>query len=74
MVNQKVDELSKKQSKPSKSPILDEIHAVLNSVKCEQECRHLSCSSCSGTGIKKDGTSCVHMISCQCKRCTPFFL
>lgn len=36
-------------------------------------CVHMSCPSCLGTGIKKDGTMCVHMISCKCKRCTPYY-
>lgn len=37
----------------------------------EQNCLHQSCSSCSGTGRRKDGTVCVHMISCPCKNCSP---
>lgn len=34
-------------------------------------CLHDSCTQCHGTGIKKDGTSCVHMISCPCPKCSP---
>lgn len=34
-------------------------------------CLHLLCASCLGTGVKHDGTQCVHMISCPCPRCTP---
>ena len=37
-------------------------------------CMHDTCSSCHGTGIKTDGTSCVHYISCPCKRCNPYFM
>jgi hypothetical protein len=32
-------------------------------------CLHDSCSECIGTGIKKDGTPCIHMISCPCPKC-----
>ena len=34
-------------------------------------CKHDSCTECHGTGIKLDGSSCVHMISCDCPRCSP---
>ena len=34
------------------------------------KCLHLICSQCKGTGIKKDGTRCVHYLSCPCKNCT----
>ena len=36
-------------------------------------CAHDSCNECHGTGIKKDGSSCVHMISCPCPKCSPRF-
>ncbi len=36
-----------------------------------QPCLHKQCSECHGTGRKKDGTACIHMISCPCPRCTP---
>jgi hypothetical protein len=36
-----------------------------------QPCKHDNCSVCHGTGIRKDGTSCVHMISCPCPKCSP---
>lgn len=32
-------------------------------------CRHDNCSECNGSGRKKDGTICAHMISCKCPRC-----
>ena len=36
-----------------------------------QPCMHDGCGECHGTGVKRDGTGCVHMISCPCPRCTP---
>lgn len=33
-------------------------------------CLHDSCTECVGTGVKKDGTQCVHMISCPCPKCS----
>ena len=35
-----------------------------------QPCFHDSCSECHGTGVKRDGTMCIHMISCPCPKCT----
>lgn len=32
-------------------------------------CRHENCSECGGTGKKKNGQMCVHMISCNCNKC-----
>ena len=37
-----------------------------------QPCAHDQCPECHGTGIKIDGTACVHMISCPCAKCNPF--
>lgn len=36
-----------------------------------QPCLHDQCPECVGTGIKKDGTPRVHMISCPCPKCSP---
>ena len=36
-----------------------------------QPCMHDQCVDCIGTGVKKTGGSCVHMISCPCPKCTP---
>lgn len=33
-------------------------------------CAHLNCPECHGSGMKGNGTSCVHMISCRCKQCS----
>ena len=34
-----------------------------------QQCLHEACTSCRGTGIKSDGSTCVHMLSCTCQKC-----
>lgn len=39
--------------------------------KPEQRCLHKGCKECQGTGRKRDGTMCVHMISCPCPKCSP---
>jgi hypothetical protein len=36
----------------------------------EQICLHDMCKQCHGTGVKQDGTICVHHISCPCPKCT----
>ena len=37
------------------------------------DCLHDNCPSCGGTGIRKDGLGmCVHMISCPCRKCSPW--
>lgn len=35
-----------------------------------QPCLHDSCPSCLGTGVKQNGSSCIHGISCPCPRCS----
>lgn len=37
----------------------------------KQVCRHTNCPQCHGTGRKRDGTECVHLISCTCSKCSP---
>lgn len=40
--------------------------------KDNSSCLHDNCSSCDGTGIRKDGLGpCVHMMSCSCPKCSP---
>lgn len=39
-----------------------------------QPCLHDSCPECVGTGIKRDGTACVHSLSCPCPKCNPTML
>lgn len=36
-----------------------------------QRCLHELCSDCHGTGQKRDGSICIHALSCPCPRCTP---
>lgn len=36
-----------------------------------RKCSHELCSECQGTGRKRNGTQCIHMISCKCRRCNP---
>lgn len=36
-------------------------------------CLHDACPQCLGTGVKHDGSSCIHMISCPCPSCTPHY-
>lgn len=38
----------------------------------ESDCLHDQCEECHGRGTKKNGEACVHMISCPCKKCTPY--
>lgn len=44
----------------------------INKVIDWQPCLHDSCPECIGTGIKKDGSICIHHISCPCRKCTPY--
>ena len=36
-----------------------------------QPCMHDACPECMGTGVKRDGSACIHFISCPCPKCTP---
>lgn len=51
----------------------------LDSIKRQNDmnwtpCAHDQCSSCHGTGVRHDGSSCVHAISCPCPKCSPYCL
>ena len=37
-----------------------------------QPCLHDQCSDCVGTGRKRDGSLCVHCLSCPCSKCSPY--
>lgn len=37
-------------------------------------CLHDQCTACLGTGVKADGSACIHYISCLCPKCTPQFM
>ena len=36
-------------------------------------CMHDQCPECFGTGIKIDGSACIHYISCPCPKCSPSY-
>lgn len=36
-------------------------------------CLHNSCSNCLGTGVKHDGSMCIHGISCPCLKCSTYY-
>lgn len=36
-----------------------------------EPCLHNQCEECFGLGFKRDGTPCVHYISCSCPKCSP---
>ena len=37
-----------------------------------QPCLHDGCSQCHGTGLKFDGTVCIHNLSCTCPKCSVY--
>lgn len=45
----------------------------LPKVKSSDGCLHDQCPECTGSGRKRLGGACVHMLSCPCNRCTPTF-
>lgn len=42
--------------------------------EARQRCLHKSCTKCNGTGHTKTGEACIHMISCPCPSCSPYYL
>jgi hypothetical protein len=36
-----------------------------------QPCLHDQCPECIDTGVKIDGSVCIHFLSCSCPKCTP---
>lgn len=42
--------------------------------KKPRPCLHEACPECHGSGRKKNGQICVHMLSCKCIRCMPYYL
>ena len=53
----------------------EHLESVYNRFKGkERSCLHNGCTECVGTGVKKDGSACVHMISCNCPRCSPYYM
>lgn len=39
-----------------------------------QPCMHDQCTQCHGTGVKLDGSTCVHFMSCPCPKCSPTYM
>lgn len=35
------------------------------------KCLHKNCPECYGNGHKTNGEPCIHMISCNCLKCSP---
>ena len=63
---EKFDKINHKQSEHLK-------RVYSNQVKNWRPCLHDSCSDCLGTGVKKDGSYCIHGISCPCPKCSPYY-
>lgn len=40
--------------------------------KNNRPCMHMLCPRCRGSGLKPDGSPCIHSISCPCNKCTPW--
>jgi len=54
---------------------LENVERSLNTHKTPfRPCMHDQCTQCQGTGKKLDGSMCIHMISCPCPKCTPYFM
>lgn len=60
------DDLAERQRKH-----LESISNIVNTNW--RPCMHDQCLQCVGTGINRDGSPCVHSISCPCPKCTPSF-
>lgn len=39
-----------------------------------EPCLHDDCTECHGTGVKLNGSRCIHMISCYCPKCSKYYL
>ena len=37
-------------------------------------CLHDQCAECVGTGIKLNGSACIHFLSCACPKCSPQYI
>lgn len=53
---------------------LEHVRGRRGDVRRHQRCLHDACPECIGTGVKRDGTTCVHFLSCPCPRCSPTFM
>lgn len=61
-----INELKKKQKEHLKNV------GINNNDAPYAPCLHESCPECVGTGVKRDGSTCIHMLSCPCIKCTPY--
>jgi hypothetical protein len=50
----------------------EHLHNVAGGPFNWQPCMHDGCQQCHGTGVRLDGSSCIHGISCPCPKCAPF--
>lgn len=48
------------------------INDPINIIDRDYSCLHLSCINCKGTGLKKDGSICIHHLACSCRKCSPY--
>ena len=51
----------------------EHLESVFGRPNSDIPCLHDSCPECIGTGIKRDGSMCVHNIACSCPKCSPSF-
>ena len=49
----------------------EHLNDIQNNPTAWRPCMHEQCPDCVGTGIKKDGSVCIHGIACPCPKCTP---
>ncbi len=50
---------------------LDKVRMSRGDYQPTSRCLHDGCPECIGTGVKRDGTPCVHSIACLCHKCRP---
>lgn len=56
---------------PFDKKFVDRLSTKWYSSDNEVPCAHNGCPECGGSGVKHNGVSCVHMLSCRCKVCSP---
>ena len=52
---------------------LKNVKKYLNQNDSWSPCAHDSCTSCHGTGIRYDGSACIHNLYCSCTKCSPSY-
>ena len=45
----------------------------INNTQQWQPCLHDQCTQCHGTGVRLNGSPCVHSLSCSCSKCSPSY-